>query len=140
MSFASYEFNARPRECIKPDLNEDYMSLFFSSVPINQFLFGGDTSKRLEEIEKTNKVVGKAIVQRVHTQGSVTTRVVARTNLEALANDLRLSDKALRSVLFRKKPIPPRKPVSKTAKRGREEQGDKALRTIPVNVQTTNEV
>lgn len=63
MSFASYEVNARRRECIKPDLNEDYMSLFSPSVPINQFLFGGDTSKRLEEIEKTNKVVRKAMVQ-----------------------------------------------------------------------------
>ena len=60
MSFASYEVNARRRECIKPDLNENYMSLLSSSVPINQFLFGGDTSTRLEKIEKTNKVVRKA--------------------------------------------------------------------------------
>ena len=30
--------------------------------------------------------------------------------------------------------------MSETAKRGREEQGDKALRTPPVNVQITNEV
>ena len=52
MSFANYEINARRRECIKPDLNDDYMSLFSASVPINQFLFGGDTSKRLEDIEK----------------------------------------------------------------------------------------
>ena len=63
MSFANYEINARRRECIKPDLNEDYTSLFSASVPINQFLFGGDTSKRLEDIEKTNKVVRKAMVQ-----------------------------------------------------------------------------
>lgn len=63
MSFANYEINARRRECIKPDLNDDYMSLFSASVPINQFLFGGDTSKRLEDIEKTNKVVRKAMVQ-----------------------------------------------------------------------------
>ena len=62
MSFANYEINARRRECIKPDLNDDYMSLFSASVPINQFLFGGDTSKRLEDIEKTNKVVRKAMV------------------------------------------------------------------------------
>lgn len=40
ISFASYEFNAGRRECIKPDLNEDYMSLCSSPVPINQFLFG----------------------------------------------------------------------------------------------------
>ena len=52
MSFASYEANARRRERRKPDLNEDYMSLFSPSVPINQFLFGGGTSKRLEEIQK----------------------------------------------------------------------------------------
>ena len=39
------------------------MLLFSSSAPINQFLFGGDTSKRLEDIEKTNKVVRKAKVQ-----------------------------------------------------------------------------
>ena len=44
-------------------LNEDYMSLFSPSVPINQFPFGGDTSKGQEEIEKTNKVVRKAMVQ-----------------------------------------------------------------------------
>ena len=37
MSFASYEVNGRRRECIKPDLNEDYMSLPSPSVPINQF-------------------------------------------------------------------------------------------------------
>lgn len=36
-------------------------------------------------------------------------------------------------------PIPLPKPVSEIAKRGREEQGDTALRTSPVNVQTTNE-
>ena len=41
---------------------------------------------------------------------------------------------------FRKALIPLRKPISETAKRGREEKGDKALRTPPVNVQTTNEV
>lgn len=63
MSFASYEVNGRSREPIKVDLNEDYISLFSPSVPINQFLFGGDTSKRLEDIEKTNKVVRKAMVQ-----------------------------------------------------------------------------
>ena len=63
MCFANYEINARHRECIKPDLNEDYMSLFSSSVPINQFLFGGDSSKRLEDIEKTTEVVRKAMVQ-----------------------------------------------------------------------------
>lgn len=63
ISFANYEINARRRECIKPDLNDDYMSLFSASVPINQFLFGGDTSKRLEDIEKTNKVVRKAMIQ-----------------------------------------------------------------------------
>ena len=63
MSFANYEVNARRRECIKPDLNEEYTSLFSASVPINQFLFGGDTSKRLEEIDKTNKVVKKAMGQ-----------------------------------------------------------------------------
>lgn len=35
MSFAGYEVNARRRECIKPNLNEDCTSLFSSSVPIN---------------------------------------------------------------------------------------------------------
>lgn len=63
MSFASYEVNYRRRDCIKPDLNGDHMSLFSPSVPINQCLFGADTSKRLEEIEKTKKIVRKAMVQ-----------------------------------------------------------------------------
>ena len=63
MSFANYELNARRRECIKADLNEEYTSLFSASVPIYEFLFGGDTSKRLEEIDKTNKVVKKAMGQ-----------------------------------------------------------------------------
>lgn len=38
MCFASYEVNARRRECIKPDLNllnDDCISLFSPSVPIN---------------------------------------------------------------------------------------------------------
>lgn len=47
MSYANYEINLRRRECIKPDLNEDYTSLFSSSVPINNFLFGGDTYSSL---------------------------------------------------------------------------------------------
>ena len=64
MSFSNYEINVRRRECIKPDLHEDYMSLLSSSVPINKFLFGDETSKRLEDIEKTNKVVQKAMVQK----------------------------------------------------------------------------
>jgi len=63
MSFANYELNARRRECIKPDLNEEYTSLFSASVPINEFLFGGDTYKPLEEIDKTNKVVKRAMGQ-----------------------------------------------------------------------------
>ena len=39
------------------------MSLFSLLVLINQVLFGVDTSKRLEDIEKTNTVVRKAMVQ-----------------------------------------------------------------------------
>lgn len=62
LSHANYELNMRRRECIKPDLNEDYQtSLFSSSVPVNSFLFGGDTSKRLEDIDKTNRAVKKAM-------------------------------------------------------------------------------
>ncbi|EDO37012.1 predicted protein [Nematostella vectensis] len=61
LSYANYELNCRRRECMKPDLNDDYTSLFSSSVPINKFLFGGDTSKRLDDIDKTNKVVRKAM-------------------------------------------------------------------------------
>lgn len=49
MSYANYEINLRRRECIKPDLNEDYTSLFSSSVPINNFLFGGDTYSSLRQ-------------------------------------------------------------------------------------------
>lgn len=56
MSFANYEINARRREYIKPVLNEGYTSLF-SAVPINQYVLGGDTSKRLEDIDKTNEVL-----------------------------------------------------------------------------------
>lgn len=62
LSHANYELNMRRRECIKPDLNEDYQtSLFSSSVPVNNFPFGGDTSKRLEDIDKTNRAVKKAM-------------------------------------------------------------------------------
>ena len=96
------------------------MSLFSPSVPINQFLFGGDTSKRLEEIEKTNKVeILRLWFNKVHTQGSVTSRVVAQTNLEAVASDLRLSDKALPSILFLgKRPSPYGNPYQKPQKGG----------------------
>ena len=56
-------------------------------------LIGGDTSKRLEKIEMQTKLYETLWFNKAHTQGSVTTRVVARTNLEAVAKDLRLSDK-----------------------------------------------
>ena len=101
MSCVSLEVNATRRVCIKPDLNEDYMSLFSPSVPINQFLIGGDTPKRLEKIEMQAKLYERLWFNKTHTKGSVTTRVVARTNLEAVAKDLRLSGKALHNVLFR---------------------------------------
>ena len=109
---------ARRRGCIKPNLNllnEDYMPLFSPSVPINHFLLIVDTSKRLEETEKSR-----------HTQG----RVVARTNLQVVTNDLSLSNKALHSVLFRKTAIPLRITISETAGGSRP----------PVNVQTTDNV
>ena len=64
LSYTNFEINMRRRECIKPDPNEDYQtSLFSSSVPVNNFLFGGDTSKRLEDIDKTNGAVKKAMVK-----------------------------------------------------------------------------
>lgn len=39
ISCASYKVNAKRKECMKPGLNEDYMSLYSPSVSINQFLF-----------------------------------------------------------------------------------------------------
>ena len=42
-SYANYEINLQRLEGIKNDQNEDDASLFSSSLPINNFLFGGDS-------------------------------------------------------------------------------------------------
>ena len=61
IAYANFELNLRRRDCIKPELNDEYMGLFSASVPINDMLFGGNTSKRLEDIDKCNKAVNKAM-------------------------------------------------------------------------------
>ena len=62
ITFANYELNVRRRECLKGDIdNEKYLGLFSQSVPMNEFLFGGEINKRLEDIEKANKVVDRVI-------------------------------------------------------------------------------
>ncbi|KAK3094134.1 hypothetical protein FSP39_024536 [Pinctada imbricata] len=64
LSFSNYEINMRRRECLKSDIDSvNYLSLFSSAVPINQYLFGGDLGKKLDEIEKTNKAVNKVMSQ-----------------------------------------------------------------------------
>lgn len=51
-AYSSYELDLRKRNCINPELNEEYMGLFSSPVPINKWLFSGNMSKRLENIDK----------------------------------------------------------------------------------------
>ena len=61
-SHSNYELNVRRRECLKKDIDsETYLGLFSQSVPINEYLFGGELQKRLDEIEKSNKVVNKVV-------------------------------------------------------------------------------
>nr|XP_022312827.1 uncharacterized protein LOC111117880 isoform X1 [Crassostrea virginica] len=65
LSFSNYEVNMRRRECLKGDIDSvNYLSLFSSGVPINQYLFGGELGKRLDEIEKTNKAVNKVMTNK----------------------------------------------------------------------------
>ncbi|KAK3108634.1 hypothetical protein FSP39_012171 [Pinctada imbricata] len=64
LSLSNYEINMKRRECLKKDIDSvNYLSLFSSAVPINQYLFGGDLGKKLDEIEKTNKAVNKVMSQ-----------------------------------------------------------------------------
>ena len=58
---ANFELNMRRRENIKPELNEDYKHLCFSSVPFTDFLFGNDAdlSKQLKDLAEATKVSKK---------------------------------------------------------------------------------
>lgn len=58
---ANFELNMRRRENIKPELNEDYKHLCFSSVPFTDFLFGNDAdlSKQLKDLVEVTKVSKK---------------------------------------------------------------------------------
>ena len=59
-SYASYELNIRRRDYIKPEVHTSYMHLFSASVPINENLFGGESAKCLDDIEKANRAAAKA--------------------------------------------------------------------------------
>ena len=60
LSYANYEINLQRLEGIKPDQNEDDASLFSSSLPINNFLFGGDSKTLIKRIELSKKATGKS--------------------------------------------------------------------------------
>jgi hypothetical protein len=71
LSYSNYELNMRRRECLKSDIDcVNYLSLFSSGVPANQFLFGGELGKRLDEIEKTNKAVSKVMTNKNTRRGN----------------------------------------------------------------------
>ena len=59
LSYANYEINLQRLEGIKPDQNEDDTSLFSSSLPINNFLFGGDSKTLIKRIELSKKAPAK---------------------------------------------------------------------------------
>jgi hypothetical protein len=62
LSFANYELNCRRKEALRKDIDsENYLGLFAKSATMNEFLFGGDLQKKLDEIEKSNKVVSKVV-------------------------------------------------------------------------------
>lgn len=65
LSYSIYELNMRRRECLKSDIDSvKFLSLFSSEVHINQFFFGGELGKRLDEIEKTNKAVNRVMTSK----------------------------------------------------------------------------
>ncbi|XP_071109086.1 uncharacterized protein [Haliotis cracherodii] len=59
-SLANFELHMRRREHIRPDVHANYMPLFSVTVPVNSFLFGGEATKKLEDIEKSCKAANKA--------------------------------------------------------------------------------
>ena len=60
LSYANYEINLQRLEGIKPDQNEDDASLFSSSLPIKNYLFGGDSKTLIKRIELSKKAIGKS--------------------------------------------------------------------------------
>ena len=58
---ANFEINMRRRDNIKPELNEDYKHLCYSSVPFTESLFGNDSdlSKQLKDLAEATKVSKK---------------------------------------------------------------------------------
>ena len=49
----------RRTEAIKPDLNQEYKHLCFSTVPVTEFLFGCDLSQQLKDMAQANRVASK---------------------------------------------------------------------------------
>ena len=60
LSYANYEINLQRLEGIKLDQNEDNTSLFSSSLPINNFLFGGDSKTLIKRIKLSKKATRKS--------------------------------------------------------------------------------
>jgi hypothetical protein len=53
---ANYELNLRRREAIKLQFRSEFAKALCSSDnPAEEFLFGGDTSKRVKEVAEVNK-------------------------------------------------------------------------------------
>ena len=57
LSYANYEINLQRLE---GGQNEDDAPLFSSSLPMNNFLFGGDSKKLIKRIELSKKATGKS--------------------------------------------------------------------------------
>lgn len=50
------EINLRRRECIKPDLSQDFLHLCSPSVPFTNYLFGDNVTQTVNDIQSINKV------------------------------------------------------------------------------------
>ncbi|XP_028415993.1 uncharacterized protein LOC114539556 [Dendronephthya gigantea] len=61
-TYANHELNNKRRECIKPELHQDFRPLCSTSNPVTTWLFGDDLSKQVKDMTEVNKV-GQRVAQ-----------------------------------------------------------------------------
>ena len=55
-TYVNHELNNKHRECIKPELHQDYRPLCSLSNPVTTWLFGDDLLKQVKDMTEVNKV------------------------------------------------------------------------------------
>ena len=69
-TYANHEVSNKRRQCIKPELHQDYRPLCSPSNPVTTWLFGDDLSKQVKDMTEVNKVGQRVAQSRFHDKTS----------------------------------------------------------------------